>query len=183
MPEAWITDAAHAPRGTGKPDTSARHPIARHGLLVPALDERQRRRDFDAKGVLAGSGELMSRSPIKRNDSRTRCGGEGPAADAKSFQHTPNEGLAFARSDGCAVHRLEQRRGRAQEPTEGPTQTVSKYTQNARPMPSGGQLLGATGGMLIGTLLDEFARTNQATELVTKCVGDRVGIATALERT
>jgi acetyl-CoA acetyltransferase len=36
--------------------------------------------------------------------------------------------------------------------------------------------------MLIGRVLDELARTNQATGLVTKGVGDGVGIATVLER-
>jgi acetyl-CoA C-acetyltransferase len=45
-----------------------------------------------------------------------------------------------------------------------------------------GHPLGATGGMLIGTLLDELERTDQTTGLVTMCIGGGMGIATVLER-
>jgi acetyl-CoA C-acetyltransferase len=45
-----------------------------------------------------------------------------------------------------------------------------------------GHPLGATGGMLIGTLLDELERTDRTTGLVTMCIGGGMGIATVLER-
>jgi acetyl-CoA C-acetyltransferase len=45
-----------------------------------------------------------------------------------------------------------------------------------------GHPLGATGGMLIGTVLDELERRNLATGLVTMCIGGGMGIATILER-
>jgi acetyl-CoA C-acetyltransferase len=45
-----------------------------------------------------------------------------------------------------------------------------------------GHPLGATGSMLIGTLLDELERRDQATGLVTMCVGGGMGIATVIER-
>jgi acetyl-CoA C-acetyltransferase len=45
-----------------------------------------------------------------------------------------------------------------------------------------GHPLGATGGMLIGTLLDELERRNLATGLVTMCIGGGMGIATVIER-
>ena len=45
-----------------------------------------------------------------------------------------------------------------------------------------GHPLGATGGMLIGTLLDELERTDQTTGLITMCIGGGMGIATVLER-
>ena len=45
-----------------------------------------------------------------------------------------------------------------------------------------GHPLGATGGMLIGTLLDELERRDQTTGLVTMCIGGGMGIATILER-
>jgi acetyl-CoA C-acetyltransferase len=53
--------------------------------------------------------------------------------------------------------------------------------------PNGGAIalghpLGATGGMLIGTLLDELERRNLTTGLVTMCIGGGMGIATILER-
>jgi acetyl-CoA C-acetyltransferase len=45
-----------------------------------------------------------------------------------------------------------------------------------------GHPLGATGGMLIGTLLDELERRDQSTGLVTMCIGGGMGIATIIER-
>lgn len=45
-----------------------------------------------------------------------------------------------------------------------------------------GHPLGATGAMLIGTVLDELERRNLNTGLVTLCVGGGMGIATIIER-
>jgi acetyl-CoA C-acetyltransferase len=45
-----------------------------------------------------------------------------------------------------------------------------------------GHPLGATGGMLIGTVLDELERTDRTTGLVTMCIGGGMGIATIIER-
>jgi acetyl-CoA C-acetyltransferase len=45
-----------------------------------------------------------------------------------------------------------------------------------------GHPLGATGGMLIGTALDELERRDATTALVTMCIGGGMGIATVLER-
>jgi acetyl-CoA C-acetyltransferase len=45
-----------------------------------------------------------------------------------------------------------------------------------------GHPLGATGGMLIGTLLDELERTDRTTGLATLCIGGGMGIATIVER-
>jgi acetyl-CoA C-acetyltransferase len=45
-----------------------------------------------------------------------------------------------------------------------------------------GHPLGATGGMLIGTLLDELERRDLATGLVTMCIGGGMGIASVIER-
>ncbi|MFI5216910.1 MAG: acetyl-CoA C-acyltransferase, partial [Candidatus Limnocylindria bacterium] len=45
-----------------------------------------------------------------------------------------------------------------------------------------GHPLGATGGMLIGTLLDELERQDRGVGLVTMCIGGGMGIATILER-
>ena len=42
--------------------------------------------------------------------------------------------------------------------------------------------LGATGAMLIGTLLDELERTDRAVGLSTMCIGYGMGIATIIER-
>jgi len=45
-----------------------------------------------------------------------------------------------------------------------------------------GHPLGATGGMLIGTILDELERQNKTTGLVTLCIGGGMGITTIVER-
>ena len=45
-----------------------------------------------------------------------------------------------------------------------------------------GHPLGATGAMLLGTLLDELERRDQTTGLVTMCIGGGMGIATIVER-
>jgi acetyl-CoA acyltransferase len=45
-----------------------------------------------------------------------------------------------------------------------------------------GHPLGATGAMLIGTLIDELERTNQRYGLATMCIGIGMGIATIVER-
>jgi acetyl-CoA C-acetyltransferase len=45
-----------------------------------------------------------------------------------------------------------------------------------------GHPIGATGGMLIGTLLDELERRDLSTGLVTMCTGGGMGTATILER-
>lgn len=45
-----------------------------------------------------------------------------------------------------------------------------------------GHPLGATGGMLVGTVLDELERTKKKTALVTLCVGAGMGTATIIER-
>ncbi|MCC6849686.1 MAG: acetyl-CoA C-acetyltransferase [Deltaproteobacteria bacterium] len=45
-----------------------------------------------------------------------------------------------------------------------------------------GHPLGATGAMLIGTVLDELERRDRTTGLVTMCIGGGMGITTILER-
>jgi acetyl-CoA C-acetyltransferase len=46
-----------------------------------------------------------------------------------------------------------------------------------------GHPLGATGAMILGTMLDEMERRDLSTGLVTLCVGAGMGIATIIERT
>jgi acetyl-CoA C-acetyltransferase len=45
-----------------------------------------------------------------------------------------------------------------------------------------GHPIGATGSMLIGTLLDELERRDLSTGLVTMCTGGGMGTATIIER-
>jgi acetyl-CoA C-acetyltransferase len=45
-----------------------------------------------------------------------------------------------------------------------------------------GHPLGATGAMLLGTVLDELERQGKTTGLVTMCIGGGMGIATIVER-
>jgi acetyl-CoA C-acetyltransferase len=45
-----------------------------------------------------------------------------------------------------------------------------------------GHPLGATGAVLLGTVLDELERRDKETALITLCVGGGMGIATIIER-
>ena len=45
-----------------------------------------------------------------------------------------------------------------------------------------GHPLGATGAMILGTLLDALERRNLSTGLATLCIGGGMGIATIIER-
>jgi len=45
-----------------------------------------------------------------------------------------------------------------------------------------GHPLGATGAMILGTVLDELERTDKSTALISLCVGGGMGIATIIER-
>jgi acetyl-CoA C-acetyltransferase len=45
-----------------------------------------------------------------------------------------------------------------------------------------GHPLGATGAMLIGTVLDELERRDKTTGLITMCIGGGMGITTIIER-
>jgi acetyl-CoA C-acetyltransferase len=45
-----------------------------------------------------------------------------------------------------------------------------------------GHPLGATGAMVLGTVLDELERTGKGTALVTLCVAAGMGTATIIER-
>jgi len=45
-----------------------------------------------------------------------------------------------------------------------------------------GHPLGATGAMILGTVLDELERTGKSTALATLCVGAGMGTATIIER-
>jgi acetyl-CoA C-acetyltransferase len=45
-----------------------------------------------------------------------------------------------------------------------------------------GHPLGATGAMILGTVLDELERRDQSTALVNLCIGGGMGTATIIER-
>ena len=45
-----------------------------------------------------------------------------------------------------------------------------------------GHPLGATGAMILGTVLDELERRDLSTALVTLCIGAGMGTATIIER-
>ena len=45
-----------------------------------------------------------------------------------------------------------------------------------------GHPLGATGAMILGTLLDELERRDARRGLITLCIGGGMGVATIIER-
>ncbi len=78
------------------------------------------------------------------------------------------------------------------EPAMMLTGPVVRYIQafdidNAKINVNGGAIalghpLGATGAMILGTVLDELERTNKSTALITLCIGGGMGTATIIER-
>ena len=45
-----------------------------------------------------------------------------------------------------------------------------------------GHPLGATGAMILGTVLDELERTDKRRAVITLCIGGGMGVATLIER-
>ena len=78
------------------------------------------------------------------------------------------------------------------EINEAFSSVVLRFMQHFRLDPAGvnvnggaiamGHPLGATGAMILGTVLDELERTGKSTALVTLCIGGGMGTATIIER-
>jgi len=157
MPETRTTDVPQTPRGAGQPDPDARGPSQR-----PRLDARQDHADFGVNGARAGGVERTPPASTGSDTRRARLRNAEPMAFGPCFR-------------GLSQYRLQELT--REPPRGGPKRTRTKPSATGDPQPPN-----ATGGMLIGTVLDELARTNQATGLVTKGVDDGVGIAAVLER-
>jgi acetyl-CoA C-acetyltransferase len=139
-----------------------------------------------AGAVLLGSKEAASKYGLK------------PRAKIRAFANIGSEPAMMLTGPVDVTEKLFARSGMKKsdidlfELNEAFASVVLRYIQafdidNANINVNGGAIalghpLGATGAMILGTVLDELERTNKATALVTLCIGGGMGTATIIER-
>ena len=139
-----------------------------------------------AAAVLLGSGEAG------------RAVGLKPRARIRAFANIGSEPAMMLTGPVDVTHKLLKRAGMTIadidlfEINEAFASVVLRFQQafGLDPMKvnvNGGAIamghpLGATGAMILGTVLDELERTGKATALITLCIGAGMGTATIIER-
>ena len=137
-------------------------------------------------GVLIGSLEAGQALGLK------------PRAKIRAFANIGSEPAMMLTGPVDVTEKLFERSGMKKsdidlfELNEAFASVVLRYIQafdidNAKINVNGGAIalghpLGATGAMILGTVLDELERTNKETALVTLCIGGGMGTATIIER-
>ena len=127
-----------------------------------------------------------------------RAMGLEPRARVASYAALSSEPVAMLTGPGAATRRALERAGRTPadvahfEHNESFAATCLRFQADldvdpALVNPLGGAIalghpLGATGGMLVGTLVDELARRDQPTGVVAMCAGAGLAAAMVLER-
>src|SRR6188474_228466 len=139
-----------------------------------------------AGAVLLGSKEAGSKYGLK------------PRAKIRAFANIGSEPAMMLTGPVDVTEKLFARSGMKKsdidlfELNEAFASVVLRYIQafdidNAKINVNGGAIalghpLGATGAMILGTVLDELERTNKSTALITLCIGVGMGTATIIER-
>ena len=139
-----------------------------------------------AAAVLLGSGEAG------------RAAGLKPRARIRAFANIGSEPAMMLTGPVDVTHKLLKRAGMTIEDidlfeiNEAFASVVLRFQQafgldGSRVNVNGGAIamghpLGATGAMILGTVLDELERTGKATALITLCIGAGMGTATIIER-
>src|SRR5277367_1511645 len=139
-----------------------------------------------AGAVLLGSKEAGSKHGLK------------PRAKIRAFANIGSEPAMMLTGPVDVTEKLFERSGMKKsdidlfELNEAFASVVLRYIQafdidNAKINVNGGAIalghpLGATGAMILGTVLDELERSNKSTALVTLCIGGGIGTATIIER-
>ena len=139
-----------------------------------------------AGAVLLGSKEAGAKHGLK------------PRAKIRAFANIGSEPAMMLTGPVDVTEKLFERSGMKKsdidlfELNEAFASVVLRYMQAFEIDPSkinvnGGAIalghpLGATGAMILGTVLDELERTNKSTALVTLCIGGGMGTATIIER-
>jgi acetyl-CoA C-acetyltransferase len=139
-----------------------------------------------AGAVLLGSKEAGAKHGLK------------PRAKIRAFANIGSEPAMMLTGPVDVTEKLFERSGMKKsdidlfELNEAFASVVLRYIQAFEIDPSkinvnGGAIalghpLGATGAMILGTVLDELERTNKSTALVTLCIGGGMGTATIIER-
>ena len=139
-----------------------------------------------AAAVLLGSGEAG------------RAAGLKPRARIRAFANIGSEPAMMLTGPVDVTHKLLKRAGMTIadidlfEINEAFASVVLRFQQAfgldaSKVNVNGGAIamghpLGATGAMILGTVLDELERTGKATALITLCIGAGMGTATIIER-
>src|SRR6266481_5333901 len=139
-----------------------------------------------AGAVLLGSKEAGAKHGLK------------PRAKIRAFTNIGSEPAMMLTGPVDVTEKLFERSGMKKsdidlfELNEAFASVVLRYIQafdidNAKINVNGGAIalghpLGATGAMILGTVLDELERTNKSTALITLCIGGGMGTATIIER-
>ena len=167
MADAFIYDAVRTPRGRGKAD-GALHTATTLHLAKTALKA------------------IKDRNGLK------------PRAKIRAFTNIGSEPAMMLTGPVDVTQKLFERSGMKKsdidlfELNEAFASVVLRYLQAfdldpAKVNVNGGAIalghpLGATGAMILGTVLDELERRDLSTALVTLCIGAGMGTATIIER-
>jgi acetyl-CoA C-acetyltransferase len=147
----------------------------------------------NSSGVVDGAGAVVLASP-----DYARAHGLKPRARIKMSAVAADEPLIMLTAPGPAAKKCLQRAGMKMsdidllEVNEAFASVVLRFFKDTGADPAkvnvnGGAIalghpIGATGSMLIGTVLDELERQNKTTGLVAMCTGGGMGTATIIER-
>jgi acetyl-CoA C-acetyltransferase len=147
----------------------------------------------NSSGIVDGAGAVLlgSKEAGKKH-------GLKPRARIRAFANIGSEPAMMLTGPVDVTEKLFERSGMKKsdidlfELNEAFASVVLRYIQafdidNAKINVNGGAIalghpLGATGAMILGTVLDELERTNKQTALVTLCIGGGMGTATIIER-
>jgi acetyl-CoA C-acetyltransferase len=147
----------------------------------------------NSSGIVDGAAAVLI-----GNEQAGRRAGLKPRARIRAFANVGSEPAIMLTGPIPVTEKVLRRAGMAIgdidlfEVNEAFAAVVLRYMQafnldNSRINVNGGAIalghpLGATGAMLLGTVIDEMERRNAATALVTLCIGVGMGTATILER-
>ena len=155
-----INHVHHAGNSSGIVDGAA--------LLLIGSEEAGRRHDLAPRAVMRAAG-------VVGTDPTIMLTGPGPACDkalAKAGMTIDDIDLVEINEAFAAVALRLMR-------DLGIDEDITNVNGGAIAM---GHPLGATGAMLLGTMVDELERRDRTTGLVTLCIGGGMGIATIVER-
>jgi len=147
----------------------------------------------NSSGIVDGAGAVLL-----GNEKAGKKAGLKPRAKIRAFANIGSEPAMMLTGPVDVTKRVLERSGMKLsdidlfELNEAFASVVLRFIQafdidNAKINVNGGAIalghpLGATGAMILGTVLDELERTNKSTALVTLCIGGGMGTATIIER-
>src|ERR1700684_2501796 len=147
----------------------------------------------NSSGIVDGAGAVLLGS-----EAAGKKHGLKPRAKIRAFANIGSEPAMMLTGPVDVTKKLFERSGMKKsdidlfELNEAFASVVLRYIQafdidNAKINVNGGAIalghpLGATGAMILGTVLDELERTDKSTALVTLCIGGGMGTATIIER-